>query len=86
MENYSFSENIFFNRTKVFAKRMNCSRHIARADDNTKVICSQSSQSKTLNFFLLGQISLSASSKRDLGTRLSLAASLAFLVTDSVPD
>ena len=86
MENYSFSENIFLNRTKVFAKRMNCSRHIACVDDNTKVICSQSSQSKTLNFFLLGQISLSASSKRDLGTRLSLAASFAFLVTDSVPD
>ena len=51
MENYSFSENIFFNRTKVFAKRMNCSRHIARADDNTKVICSQSSQSKNVEFF-----------------------------------
>ena len=61
---------------------MNCSRHIARADDNTKVIRSQSRQSKTLNFFLLGQIWLSTSSKRDLGTRLSLAASFAFLVTD----
>ena len=38
------------NGTKDFAKRMNCSRHIARADDNTQVIRSQSRQSKKLNF------------------------------------
>ena len=74
MDNYFFFLKILFylNRTKDFAKRMNCSYHTACADDNTQFIRSQSSQSKTLILiFLLGQILLLASSTRDLGIKLS---------------
>ena len=82
MENYFF---FVLNRTKDFAKRMNCSCHIARAVDNTQFIRSQSSQSKNL-IFSLGQKLLLASSTRDLGTKLSLISLFAVDVTDLVVD
>ena len=82
----TFLVKIFcFYRTKVFAKRMNCSCHIAHADDNTQVICSQFSQSNKLIFLSWPDL-LSALSKRDLVTKLSLAALFAVYKTDSVPD
>ena len=79
MENY-FS--FVLNRTKDFAKIMNCSCHRARAVDNTQFIRSQSSQSKKFDFLTW----LSASSTRDLGTKLSLTALFAVDVTDLVVD
>ena len=64
MENYFFSENMYLNRTKDFAKRMNCSCHIARADDNTQVICSHSSQSIILNLLAWPDLAFSFVKKR----------------------
>ena len=43
---------------------MNCSHHIARADDNTQVIHSQSSQSKNLNFLAWPDLAFSFVKKR----------------------
>ena len=56
---------------KIFICRESIAHAIARAGDNIHVIRSQSSQTKKLNF-LLDQISPSASSIRDLGTRLPI--------------
>ena len=87
MENYFFFWKILFylNRTKDFAKRMNCSCHTACADDNTQFIRSQSSQSKKFDFLTWPDIA-SASSTRDLGIKLSLTALFAVYVTDLVVD
>ena len=90
-ENYSFSENIYLNWTKVLAKRMNCSRHIARADDNTQVIHSQPSQSKKLNFLAWPDLAFSFVKKRSeheiiSGLLCLLSMWLTYSWTDSVPD
>ena len=60
----SLSENIYLNRTKVLAKRMNCSCHIACADDNTQVIRSQSSQSNKLNALTWPDLAFGSVKKR----------------------
>ena len=82
----TFLVKIFcFYRTKVFAKRMNCSCHIAHADDNTQVIWSQFSQSNKLIFLAWPDL-LSALSKRDLVTKLSLAALFAVRLTQCLTE
>ena len=66
MDNYFLFLKILFylNRTKDFAKRMNCSCHTARADDNTQFIRSQSSQSKKFDFLIWPGIAFGFVNKR----------------------
>ena len=64
---------------------MNCSRHIARADDNTQVIRSQSSLSKKLNFLAWPDLAFGFIKKRSRYMRLSLAALFVVYVTDLGP-
>ena len=61
MENYFF---FVLNRTRDFAKRMNCSCHRARAVDNTQFIRSQSSQSKKFDFLTWPDIAFGFVNKR----------------------
>ena len=83
MENYFFFENIYLDRTKDFAKRINCSCHKKHAQMTT---LRSFAHNLANQIFLLGQISLSALSTRDLGTKLSLTALFAVDVTDLVVD
>ena len=81
MENYFF---FVLNRTKDFAKRINCSCHKKHAQMTTLRSFAHNLANQKNLIFLLGQISLSALSTRDLGTKLSLTALFAVDVTDLV--